>query len=110
MFRRTGHKYRDRTYRYVLADLGHALENLRVAAGALGVAGALRRRVRRGPAAAALGVDEAEEGVLAVVGAVRRTGRCRVAAAPARALGVAASRWLPRAAPARIAPPGARSA
>ena len=28
IFQRSGHKYRDRTYRYVLADLGHALENL----------------------------------------------------------------------------------
>jgi SagB-type dehydrogenase family enzyme len=36
VFGRSGHKYRDRTYRYVLADLGHALENLRVAAEALG--------------------------------------------------------------------------
>ncbi len=32
VFRRSGHKYRDRTYRYVLGDLGHALENLRVVA------------------------------------------------------------------------------
>lgn len=31
LFRRSGHKYGDRTYRFVLADLGHALENLRVA-------------------------------------------------------------------------------
>ncbi len=37
IFRRTGRKYGDRSYRYVLADLGHALENLRVTAGALGV-------------------------------------------------------------------------
>ena len=51
IFQRSGHKYRDRTYRYVLADLGHALENLRVAAGALGVPAPLRGRVRRGPAA-----------------------------------------------------------
>lgn len=36
VFGRSGHKYRDRTYRYVLADLGHALENLRLAAVALG--------------------------------------------------------------------------
>ncbi len=52
VFRRTGHKYRDRTYRYVLADLGHALENLRVAAGAAGaaahfVAASTRRESRR---------------------------------------------------------------
>ena len=37
IFQRTGRKYGDRSYRYVLADLGHALENLRVTAGALGV-------------------------------------------------------------------------
>ena len=82
-----GHKYRDRTYRYVLADLGHALENLRVAAGALGV-----------PARFVAAFDEArprrrsawtrrEEGVLA------RDRRCGVPVAPARArAGVVAAR------------------
>ena len=66
IFRRSGHKYRDRTYRYVLADLGHALENLCVAAQALGVATTLLRRFDEAQAAALLAVDEAEEGVLAL--------------------------------------------
>ena len=35
VFRRTGHKYRDRSDRCVLADLKPALENLRLAAAAL---------------------------------------------------------------------------
>lgn len=68
VFRRTGHKYRDRTYRYVLADLGHALENLRVAAGALGVQARFVAAFDEARAAQALGVDEADEGVLAVIG------------------------------------------
>jgi SagB-type dehydrogenase family enzyme len=67
VFRRSGHKYGDRTYRYVLADLGHALENLRVAAGAFGAAPRLQPRFDEARVAAALGVDEAEEGVLALV-------------------------------------------
>lgn len=69
VFRRTGHKYRDRAWRYILADLGHALENLRVAAAALGTAGALLPRFDEARLAAALGLDEAEEGVLAVFAA-----------------------------------------
>ena len=68
IFRRTGHKYRDRTYRYVLADLGHALENLRVAAGAIGVPARFVAAFDEARAAQTLGVDEAEEGVLAVIG------------------------------------------
>jgi SagB-type dehydrogenase family enzyme len=66
IFRRTGRKYGDRTYRYVLADLGHALENLRVAAGALGVHVRLAAAFDEARAAQALGIDEAEEGVLAL--------------------------------------------
>jgi SagB-type dehydrogenase family enzyme len=67
IFRRSGHKYRDRTYRYVLADLGHALENLRAAAAALGVPIAFVRAFDEARAAAALNLDEAEEGVLAML-------------------------------------------
>lgn len=67
IFRRTGRKYGDRSYRYVLADLGHALENLRVTAGALGVSARFVAAFDESRAAQALGVDEAEEGVLAVV-------------------------------------------
>ena len=67
VFRRTGHKYRDRSYRYVLADLGHALENLRLAAGACGARADLVNRFDEARAAATLGIDEGEEGVLALV-------------------------------------------
>lgn len=65
VFRRSGHKYGDRTYRYVLADLGHLLENLRAAAGALGVPLRLARGFDESRLAEALGIDEREEGVLA---------------------------------------------
>jgi len=74
IFRRSGHKYRDRTYRYVLADLGHALENLQVATQALGAATMLQRRFDEARTAALLGVDEAEEGVLALA-VLRPAGR-----------------------------------
>jgi len=66
IFRRSGYKYRDRTYRYVLADLGHALENLRVAAQALGAGTTLQRRFDESRTAGMLALDEAEEGVLAL--------------------------------------------
>ena len=67
VFRRTGHKYRDRSYRYVLADLGHALENLRLAADARGTRADFVNRFDESRAAATLGIDEGEEGVLALV-------------------------------------------
>ena len=67
VFRRTGHKYRDRSYRYVLADLGHALENLRLAADARGAHTDFVNRFDESRAAATLGIDEGEEGVLALV-------------------------------------------
>jgi len=77
IFRRSGHKYRDRTYRYVLADLGHALENLQVAAQALGAATTLQRRFDEARTAALLAVDEAEEGVLALA-VLRPAGRAPI--------------------------------
>ncbi len=67
LFRRSGHKYRDRTYRYVLGDLGHALENLRAVAQAAGVRATLLQAFDEAQIAAALGIDEADEGVLAAV-------------------------------------------
>jgi SagB-type dehydrogenase family enzyme len=67
VFGRTGHKYRDRTYRYVLADLGHALENLRSAAAAQGLEAALLPRFDDRPALSALGLDGEREGLLAIV-------------------------------------------
>jgi SagB-type dehydrogenase family enzyme len=66
VFRRSGHKYRDRTYRYVLADLGHALENLRAVARQQRLALTLMPGFDGGRMARLLGVDEREEGVLAV--------------------------------------------
>jgi SagB-type dehydrogenase family enzyme len=66
LFRRSGHKYGDRTYRYVLADLGHALENLHVAAAAAGLAVRFAPRFDEARISALLGVDEQDEGVLAV--------------------------------------------
>lgn len=66
VFRRSGHKYRDRTYRYVLGDLGHALENLRVVASTAGATATLLQAFDEARIAAALAVDDHEEGVLAV--------------------------------------------
>jgi SagB-type dehydrogenase family enzyme len=74
LFRRSGHKYGDRTYRYVLADLGHALENLRVAADALGLRLLLESGFDEASAAQALAIDQAEEGVLALALIVPRDG------------------------------------
>lgn len=68
VFRRSGHKYRDRCYRYVLADLGHALENLRASAAALAVPARFETAFDESRAASTLGLDEAAEGVLALVG------------------------------------------
>lgn len=67
VFARTGHKYRDRAYRYVLADLGHALENLRVATQAVGQSLHFVWRFDESHAAASLSIDEAHEGVLALM-------------------------------------------
>lgn len=111
VFRRTGHKYRDRSYRYVLADLGHALENLRLAASALGLRADLIERFDESRVAITLGVDEGEEGVLALV-ALRPTLASGPAAlepalsAPA-ATGPAppATRWRMPSAPAESALP-----
>lgn len=67
VFRRSGHKYRDRTYRYVLADLGHALENLRLVARHHGASATLLPAFDEARVAQALGIDEAQEGVLAAM-------------------------------------------
>jgi len=81
IFQRSGHKYRDRTYRYVLADLGHALENLAVAAAALAVPTAFVAGFDEARLARVFAVDEAEEGVLAVVALGARRGAGAVPAA-----------------------------
>lgn len=67
VFGRTGQKYRERTYRYLWADLGHALENLRQAAAAVGWQARLEPAFDSARIARALRVDEGEEGVLACV-------------------------------------------
>jgi SagB-type dehydrogenase family enzyme len=87
VFARSGHKYRDRTYRYVLADLGHALENLRVAALALGCQTTWLRAFDEAALASAWGLNQDEEGVLAVA-ALHAPGRVQ---RPATLL--AAPRW-----------------
>jgi SagB-type dehydrogenase family enzyme len=72
VFRRTGYKYRNRAYRYAVADAGHLLENLRLAAHAAGMQARLLARFDEARAAKMLGVDGVEEGVLAVMD-LRRT-------------------------------------
>lgn len=73
VFRRTGYKYHNRAYRYALADAGHLLENLRLAAHAGGLSPALLPRFDDGVAARALAIDGVEEGVLAMM-ALRASG------------------------------------
>ncbi|KPF61026.1 hypothetical protein D621_01305 [beta proteobacterium AAP51] len=67
LWRRSGHKYGDRGYRYVLADLGHALENTRQVAAALRGSATLLPQFDEAALAALLGIDEQQEGVLAQV-------------------------------------------
>ncbi|MGH8783844.1 MAG: SagB/ThcOx family dehydrogenase [Cupriavidus necator] len=67
VFRRTGYKYRDRAYRYAVADAGHLLENLRLAGHQAGMRATLVTRFDERLAARAIGVDGLEEGVLAVM-------------------------------------------
>lgn len=67
VFRRTGYKYRNRAYRYVTADAGHLLENLRVAAQSGGFHARLLPQFDETAYARLLGIDGVEEGVLAVI-------------------------------------------
>ena len=67
VFRRTGYKYHNRAYRYALADAGHLLENLRLAAHSAGVAARLLPQFDDRAAARALGIDGVEEGVLSIM-------------------------------------------
>lgn len=67
VFRRTGYKYRNRAYRYVTADAGHLLENLRAAGQAAGFSAVLLPRFDEAALARTLQVDGVEEGVLAVM-------------------------------------------
>lgn len=67
VFRRTGYKYRDRAYRYAVADGGHVLENLRITAHSAGLEARLVPRFDEQQVARMLGVDDVEEGTLAVM-------------------------------------------
>ncbi|HEX8203940.1 MAG TPA: SagB/ThcOx family dehydrogenase, partial [Isosphaeraceae bacterium] len=87
VFRRTGHKYRDRAYRYAVADAGHALENVRVAGAALGLMARPLRQFDEARAAGTLGIDGIEEGVLALVSLEE--------AAPEDGTGPVRFRWPP---------------
>jgi SagB-type dehydrogenase family enzyme len=64
VFARSGHKYGQRCLRYVLADLGHLVENMVQAAAAGGLALDWTDAFRRRSAAQALAVDDQREGVL----------------------------------------------
>lgn len=74
VFRRSGRKYRDRTYRYVAADAGHVLANLLEVAPELGLQARLVHHFDEARIAASLGIDEQEQGVLALL-ALDRPGR-----------------------------------
>lgn len=85
--RRTAHKYKDRAYRYVTADAGHLLENLRVASQSAGLQATLAPRFDDGRLARALSVDGVEEIVLAVM-ELRRSQEATIHA-PAQAYALA---------------------
>lgn len=67
IFRRTGFKYRDRAYRYAMADAGHLLENLRLAGHKLGLHAQLFKQFDESLIARALAIDGVEEGVMALL-------------------------------------------
>jgi SagB-type dehydrogenase family enzyme len=67
VFRRSGQKYRDRAYRYAVADAGHAVGQAMVAAGELGLASALAPRFDDAAVAALVGADGEAEGAMAVL-------------------------------------------
>ncbi len=97
VFRRSGHKHGDRTYRYVLADLRHLLENLRASAEALGLPLRFAGAFDEAQLAQALRIDETEEGVLALV-ALDEPGSARTDAATAAATASASTpsrTWSP---------------
>jgi SagB-type dehydrogenase family enzyme len=66
VFERTAWKYRNRAYRYVAADLGHLLENVRLAGHYAGLPVHLPVFFDEAPAAQALGLDRRKEDVLAL--------------------------------------------
>lgn len=83
VFQRTGYKYRNRAYRYVAADLGHLLENARLAAHYVGARVELPLQFDEMALARTFGLDGRQEGVIAVValnGGAREDGPAAVAA------------------------------
>ena len=84
VFRRTGYKYRNRAYRYVTADAGHLLENLRAAGQSAGFRSTLLPRFDEAALARTLGIDGVEEGVLAVMELRPAAGAALPARLPAR--------------------------
>lgn len=95
VFRRTGYKYRNRAYRYALADAGHLLENLRLAAHGAGLQPELLQKFDDVAAARAVGIDGVEEGVLAIM-PLRRAGTPQGAgAAKAKTANPAVSHFVP---------------
>lgn len=67
VFQRTGYKYRNRAYRYVAADLGHLLENARLAAHYVGARAEMPLLFDEIALARVFGLDGGQEGVIAVV-------------------------------------------
>lgn len=65
-FGRTAFKYRDRSYRYVNMDTGHAAYNLALCAAALGLRAPLSARFDDDKVQALLGLNATEEGALLV--------------------------------------------
>lgn len=85
VFHRTGHKYRERAWRYAVADAGHLLENLRLAAHAVGLHAVLSPRFDERRLAAALAIDGVREAALAVMELHTTAGPAPAVFAPATA-------------------------
>ncbi|WP_374580956.1 SagB family peptide dehydrogenase [Pseudoduganella sp.] len=85
VFQRTGYKYRNRAYRYVAADLGHLLENARLAAHYVGAHAALPLLFDEMALARMFGLDGRQEGVIAVVAVNGQAGGAASSAAPSAA-------------------------
>jgi len=67
IFQRTGKKYKDRAYRYAVADAGHIVENLRLVAGEYGYAAQPLTHFDEGRIQADIGLDGIMEGVIASI-------------------------------------------
>ncbi len=115
VFRRTGHKYGERAWRYAAADAGHVLENLRVASRAAGIDAVLANRFDETRLARALAIDGVDEAPLAVMAlhAGRKhhtTTARRFATAPPAAQALGATSAIQQATSLRHADPPARQA